>query len=219
MNGSELQSSGKTKLRDKMPFPSFIESSKDGDKAYDVYSRMLKDRIVFLTGEVEENMANHIVAQLLLLESQNDKAPIHMYVNSPGGSVMQGLAIYDTMQYIQAPVFTTVIGQAASMGSLLAQAGEKRYITSNSRHMIHRVSSGTKGTSGSVHVQELEFEDARRHFEESKKLNNLLTNIYVKHNTVGKTFEELFEAMKFDSFLSAEESVAYGLADEVVEKR
>lgn len=202
-----------------MPFPSFIESSKDGDKAYDVYSRMLKDRIVFLTGEVEENQANHIVAQLLLLESQNEKAPINMYINSPGGSVMQGLAIYDTMQFIKSPVNTIVIGQAASMGSLLAQAGDKRYMTTNSRHMIHRVSSGTRGTSGSVHVQEMEFEDARRHLEESKKLNNLLTQIYVNHNRAGKTFEELYEAMKFDSFLSAEESVAYGLADEVVDKR
>jgi ATP-dependent Clp protease protease subunit len=201
-----------------MPFPNFIEKSKDGDKAYDVYSRMLKDRIVFLTGTVEEDMANHLVAQLLLLESQNDKAPINMYINSPGGSVMQGLAIYDTMQYIKSPIHTIVIGQAASMGSLLAQAGDKRYITQSSRHMIHRVSSGTGGTSGSVHIQELEFEDARRHLEESKKLNSMLTQIYAKHNTAGKTFEELFEVMKFDTFLSAEESVAYGLADEVVAK-
>lgn len=202
-----------------MPFPSFIEKSKDGfDKAYDVYSRMLKDRIVFLTGVVEEDMANHIVAQLLLLESQNDKAPIYMYINSPGGSVMQGLAIYDTMQHINSPIHTIVIGQAASMGSLLAQSGTKRYITPNSRHMIHRVSSGTQGTSGSVHVQELEFEDARRHFEESKHLNKLLTQIYVKHNTKDKTFEEFFEAMKFDTFLSADQSVEYGLADEVLKK-
>jgi len=202
-----------------MPFPNFIEKSKDGDKAYDVYSRMLKDRIVFLTGTVEEDMANHLVAQLLLLEAQNDKAPINMYINSPGGSVMQGLAIYDTMQHLRSPIHTIVIGQACSMGSLLAQAGTKRLMTPNSRHMIHRVSSGTQGTSGSVHVQELEFEDAKRHFEESKHLNNMLTQIYVNHNSKGKTFDEFFQVMKFDTFLSAEESVAYGLADEVVAKR
>lgn len=200
-----------------MPFPNFIEKSKDGDKAYDVYSRMLKDRIVFLTGEVEEDMANHLVAQLLLLESQNNKAPINMYINSPGGSVTQGLAIYDTIQYINAPVHTIVLGQAASMGSLLAQCGDRRFITQNSRHMIHRVSSGTRGTSGSVHIQELEFEDAKRHLDESKKLNRILTEIYAKHNTAGKTFETLLEDMKFDTFLSAQESVAYGLADEVIE--
>ena len=201
-------------------FPSFIEKSKDGtEKAWDVYSRMLKDRIVFLTGTVEEDMANHLVAQLLLLESQNDKAPIQMYVNSPGGSVMQGLAIYDTMQYIRSPIHTIVIGQAASMGSLLAQAGTKRYITSSSRHMIHRVSSGTLGTSGSVHVQELEFEDAKRHLDESKHLNELLTKIYEKHNTVGKTYDQLYSDMKFDTFLSAEQSVAYGLCDEIVNAR
>lgn len=202
-----------------MPYPHFIEKSKDGDKSYDVYSRMLKDRIVFMTGVVEEDMANHIVAQLLLLESQNDKAPINMYVNSPGGSVVHGLAIYDTMQFINSPIHTIVIGQAASMGSLLAQAGDKRYITPNARHMIHRVSSGTSGTSGSVHVQELEFEDAKRHLDESKKLNELLTRVYEKHNTAGKTYEQLYEDMKFDTFLSAKEAVEYGLADEVVEKK
>ena len=202
-----------------MPYPSYIEKDKDGEKSYDVYSRMLKDRIVFLTGEVEENMANHIVAQLLLLESQSQKAPITMYVNSPGGAVVHGLAIYDTMRYISSPINTVIIGQAASMGSLLAQAGDKRYITSNARHMIHRVSSGTQGTSGSVWVQEMEFEDAKRRLEESKKLNERLTQIYVDHNSKGKTYEELLEIMKFDTYLSAEEALEFGLVDEIVEVR
>lgn len=199
-----------------MPYPNFVETSKDGDKSWDVYSRMLKDRIVFFQGTVEENMANHLVAQLLLLESQGT-GPINMYVNSPGGMVTHGLAVYDTMQYITSPINTIVIGQAASMGSLIAQAGTgKRYITPNARHMIHRVSSGTSGTSGSVHVQELEFEDARRHLEESKKLNANLTNIYVKHNTAGKTFDELMEVMKQDTFLSPEEAIEFGLVDEII---
>ena len=200
-----------------MPYPAFIENTKDGEKSWDVYSRMLKDRIVFLTGGVEENMANHLVAQLLLLESQDNESPINMYVNSPGGYVTHGLAIYDTMQYIKAPVNTIIIGQAASMGSLLAQAGTgKRYMTQNARHMVHRVSSGTGGTSGSIHVQELEFEDARRHLEESKNLNKRLTEIYVKHNTKDKTYDELFEVMKHDTFMSAEESLEFGLVDEIV---
>lgn len=202
-----------------MPYPSYIEKTKDGEKAYDVYSRALKDRIVFLTGEVEENMSNHLVAQLLLLEAQSQKAPITMYVNSPGGSVVHGLAIYDTMRYISSPIHTVIIGQAASMGSLLAQAGDKRYITQNARHMVHRVSSGTGGTSGSIHVQELEFEDARRRLEESKKLNEKLTQIYVDHNTAGKTYEEFFEMMKFDTYLSAEEAIELGLVDEIIEPR
>ena len=202
-----------------MPFPAYIEKDKDGERSYDVYSRMLKDRIIFLTGEVEENMANHIVAQLLLLESQSKSAPITIYVNSPGGTVTHGLAIYDTMQYISSPINTVVIGQAASMGSLLAQAGDKRFITENSRHMIHRVSSGTQGTSGSVWVQELEFEDAKRRLEESKKINEKLTQIYVDHNTAGKTYEELLETMKFDTYMSAQEALEFGLVDEIVSKR
>lgn len=204
-----------------MPYPAIIEKNKDGEKAYDVYSRMLKDRIIFLTEVVDEPMANHIVAQLLLLESQNDSAPIVMYINSPGGSVSAGLAIYDTMQYISSPVHTIVIGQACSMGSFLAMAGEqgRRYVLPNARTMIHRVSSGTQGTSGSVHVQELEFEDAKRRLEESKRINDDLTRMYEKHNTAGKTFDELYEIMKYDTYLTAQEAVDFGLADHVVEKR
>jgi len=198
-----------------MAFPAFIEKTKDGEKAWDVYSRMMKDRIVFLQGVVEAQMADHLCAQLLLLDSQND-APITMYVNSPGGSVTAGLAIYDVMRHIQSPVHSVIIGQACSMGSLLAQSADKRYMTPNARHMIHRVSSGTGGTSGSIHVQELEFEDARRHLEESKELNKRLTQIYVDHNSKGKTYDELHEIMKHDTFMSAEQSVEFGLVDEVV---
>ena len=198
--------------------PMVVEQTGRGERSYDIYSRLLKDRIVMLTGEVNDQTANLVCAQLLFLESQNSAEDINFYINSPGGSVTAGLSIYDTMQFIKSPVSTIVMGQAASMGSFLAMAGEpgKRFVLPHSRTMIHRVSSGTPGTRGSVHVQELEFEDARRHFEESKRLNEMLTALYVKHNTSGKTYEELFEAMKFDTFLSADEAVANGLADKVV---
>ena len=173
-----------------------------------------------MQGVVEDNMANLIVAQMLFLDADQSK-PIKLYVNSPGGSVTSGLAIYDTMQYVKSPVHTIVMGQACSMGSFIAQAGEpgKRFVLPESRTMIHRVSSGTPGTSGSVHVQELQFEDAKRHYEESQKINKRLTELYVKHNTAGKTYEELFETMKFDTFLTAEEAVENGFADKVVSSR
>lgn len=201
--------------------PIVVESEAKGERSYDIYSRLLKDRIIMLQGVVEDNMANLIVAQMLFLESQNPDKPIKLYINSPGGSVTAGLAIYDTMQFVKCPVHTMVMGQAASMGSFLAQAGAagNRYVLPESRTMIHRVSSGTRGTSGSVHVQELEFEDARRHFEESKRLNQRLTELYVHHNTAGKTYDELFETMKFDTFLSAQEAVDNGLADKVITSR
>ena len=201
--------------------PMVVESEARGERAYDIYSRLLKDRIVMLNGPVEDNMANSIVAQMLFLESDNPDKDINLYINSPGGAVTAGLAIYDTMQYIKCDVRTIVMGQACSMGSFLAQAGTagKRVVLPESRTMIHRVSSGTRGTSGSVHVQELQFEDAKRHYEESQKVNKRQTELYVKHNTAGKTYEELFETMKFDTFLTAEEAVENGFADKVVEKR
>ena len=169
--------------------PTVIEKTSKGERAYDIYSRLLKDRIVMLNGPVEDGMANSIVSQLLFLEAENPDKEINLYINSPGGAVTAGLSIYDTMQFIKCDVRTIVLGQAASMGSFLAQAGTKgkRVVLPESRTMIHRVSSGTRGTSGSVHVQELEFEDARRHFEESKRLNQRLTELYVKHNSVGKS--------------------------------
>ena len=201
--------------------PTVLEKTSNGERAYDIYSRLLKDRIVMLDTDVSEHSSSLIVAQLLFLESEDPNADILFYINSPGGSVTAGLAIYDTMQFIKPDVSTIVLGQACSMGSFLAQAGTagKRIVLPEARTMIHRVSSGTPGTKGSVHVQELQFEDTRRSFEESQRINQRLTELYVKHNTAGKTYEELFEAMKFDTFLSAEEAVAYGLADRVIEKR
>jgi ATP-dependent Clp protease protease subunit len=198
-----------------------LERTGNGERAMDLYSRLMRDRIVMLEGEVHDQMANLIVGQLLFLESEDSSRDITMFINSPGGLVTAGLAIYDTMQFIKPDVSTYVMGQAASMGSLLAQAGApgKRFVLPNSRTMIHRVSSGTPSTRGSVHVQELEFEDARRTFEESKRLNERLTHLYVKHNSAGKSYSELFETMKFDTYLSAEEAVAMGVADRVIEKR
>lgn len=200
--------------------PMVIETEAKGERAYDIYSRLLKDRVVMLDTDVNEHTSSLLVAQLLFLESQGNE-DINLFINSPGGSVTAGLAIYDTMQFIRPNIATYVMGQACSMGSFLAQAGApgKRFVLPESRTMIHRVSSGTPGTRGSVHVQELQFEDAKRSFEESQRINQRLTELYVKHNTAGKTYEQLFEAMKFDTFLSAAEAVEYGLADKVIDKR
>lgn len=201
--------------------PMVVEQESRGERSYDIFSRLLKDRIIMLQGVVEDSMANLVVAQMLFLESQDADRDINLYINSPGGSVTAGLAIYDTMQFIKPDVKTIVMGQAASMGSFLAQAGAKgkRFVLPESRTMIHRVSSGTRGTSGSVHVQELQMEDAIRSFEEGKRLNKRLTELYVKHNSAGKQYDELFDTMKYDTFLSADEAVAKGLADKVIESR
>ena len=201
--------------------PMVVETTSKGERAYDIYSRLLKDRIVMLNGPVEDQMANSVIAQLLFLESEDPDKDILLYINSPGGLVTAGLGIYDTMQFIKCDVSTVVIGQACSMGSFLSQAGAagKRIVLPESRTMIHRVSSGTRGTSGTVHVQELQFEDALRSMEESKKVNRRLTELYVRHNTAGKTYEEMAETMKFDTFLTAQEAVEWGLADKVVENR
>ena len=198
-----------------------LERTGNTERAMDLYSRLMRDRIVMLEGEVHDQMANLIVGQLLFLESEDAGKDITLFINSPGGSVTAGLAIYDTMQFIKPDVSTYVMGQAASMGSFLAQAGApgKRFVLPESRTMIHRVSSGTRGTSGSVHVQDLQFEDAKRSFEESVRINKRLTELYVRHNTAGKSYDELFQTMKFDTFLSAEEAVANGLADQVIYKR
>jgi ATP-dependent Clp protease protease subunit len=201
--------------------PMVVEATNKGERAYDIYSRLLKDRVVMLDTDVNEHSASLIVAQMLFLESENPDKDIQFFINSPGGLVTAGLAIYDTMQFIKCDVATYVIGQAASMGSFLAQAGApgKRFVLPESRTMVHRVSSGTPSTRGSVHVQELQFEDAKRTYEESQRINKRLTELYVRHNTAGKTYEELFETMKFDTFLSAEQAVEFGLADKVVSKR
>ena len=201
--------------------PMVVEKTSGGERAYDIYSRLLKERIVFLNGPVDDNSANVIVAQLLYLESEDSEKDINFYINSPGGAVTAGLSIYDVMQFIKPDVATYVMGQACSMGSFLAQAGQagKRFVLPEARTMIHRVSSGTRGTSGSVHVQDLQFEDANRSFEESVRVYKRLTELYVRHNTAGKSYDELYEVMKFDTFLSAEEAVEYGLADKIIEKR
>ena len=201
--------------------PMVVDQTANGERSYDIFSRLLKERVIFLTGEVNDYQADLLCAQLLFLEAENPDKDIHFYINSPGGSVPSGLAIYDTMQFIKPDVSTTVIGQAASMGSLLAQAGAagKRYVLPNSRTMIHRVSSGTRGTGGSVHVQEMEMEDNLRHLQEAINLNNRLTEIYVSHNTAGKSFDDLFETMKYDTFLRAEQAVEWGLADKVMAER
>lgn len=201
--------------------PMVVERTSQGERAMDIYSRLLKDRVVLLEGPVQDSMANMIVAQLLFLESENPEKDIQLYINSPGGAVTAGMAIYDTMQFIKCDVSTIVMGQACSMGSLLAQAGAagKRYILPNARTMIHRVSSGTHGTDGSVHIQELQMEDTIRAFQEAKKVNQRLTEVYVTHNTKAKTYDELFETLKFDTYLSAQEAVDFGLADKVMVKR
>ena len=201
--------------------PIVVEKEANSERSYDIYSRLLKDRIVMLNGPVEDDMANLVIAQMLFLESEDPDADINLYINSPGGSVTAGLAIYDTMQFIKPDVSTIVMGQAASMGSFLAQAGAagKRYVLPESRTMIHRVSSGTRGTGGSVYVQELEMEDNIRHLQEAKRLNKRLVELYLKHNTAGKSYKDLLETMKYDTFLSAQEAFSMGLADKVVEKR
>jgi ATP-dependent Clp protease protease subunit len=201
--------------------PIVLENTAKGERSYDIYSRLLRDRVIMLDTDVSEHSASLIVAQMLFLESENPDKDISLYINSPGGVVTAGLAIYDTMQFIKCDVHTIVIGQAASMGSFLAQAGApgKRFVLPESRTMIHRVSSGTPGTRGSVHVQDLQFEDARRTFEESVRINKRLTELYVRHNTASKTYDELYELMKFDTFLSAEQAVDLGLADKIITKR
>lgn len=200
--------------------PMVVEKTSAGERAYDIYSRLLKERIVFLNGPVDDHSANLIVAQMLFLESEDPTKDINFYINSPGGLVTAGLSVYDVMQFVKCDVATYVMGQAASMGSFLANAGTagKRYVLPESRTMIHRVSSGTPGTRGSVHVQELQFEDAKRSFEESQRINKRLTELYVRHNSANKSYDEMFEAMKFDTFLSAEEAVKWGLADHIISK-
>ena len=201
--------------------PFVIEHSSRGERSYDIMSRLLKDRIIMINGPIHGQMSNIVVAQLLYLESESPTQDVQIFINSEGGEVTAGLAIYDTMQFIRPDIATYVMGQACSMGSFLAQAGAKgkRFVLPEARTMIHRVSSGTPGTRGSVHVQDLQFEDAKRSFEESVRVNKRLTELYVRHNTAGKTYDQLFETMKFDTFLSAQEAVDFGLADKIIDKR
>ena len=188
-----------------------VEQTGRGERSYDIYSRLLKDRIVMLTGEVNDMTANLVVAQMLFLESQNNSDPINFYINSPGGAVTAGLGIYDTMQFIKSPVSTIVMGQACSMGSFLAQAGEagQRLVLPNSRTMIHQPSGGAGGQATDMEIQ----------VQEILKMKKNLTEIYVKHNSVGKTYDELAAAMERDNFMSAQEAVDFGLADKVIERK
>jgi len=191
--------------------PTVLEKTANGERAYDIYSRLLKDRIVMLDTDVNEHSASLVVAQMLFLESENPDADILFYINSPGGVVTAGMAIYDTMQFIRPDVSTIVMGQACSMGSLLATAGArgKRLILPNARHMIHQPSGGARGQATDMLIQ----------VEEILTMKKSLTQIYVDHNSAGKTFDELSHDMERDFFMSARDAVVYGLADSVVEKR
>ena len=194
-----------------MIIPTVIESTGRGERAYDIYSRLLKDRIVMLNGEVNDHTANLVVAQMLFLESQNSAEDINFYINSPGGVVTAGLGIYDTMQFIKSPVSTIVMGQACSMGSFLAMAGKpgKRLVLPNSRTMIHQPSGGAGGQATDMEIQ----------VKEIIKMKENLTRMYEKHNSKGKTYEELSAAMERDNFMSAQEAVDFGLADKVVVRK
>ena len=190
--------------------PMVIETEARGERAYDIYSRLLKDRIIMLDTEVNEHTASLLIAQLLFLESQGNE-DISFFINSPGGGVTAGMAIYDTMQFIRPNVSTIVMGQACSMGSLLATAGApgKRKILPNARHMIHQPSGGAGGQATDMQIQ----------VEEIIKRKKNLTQIYVDHNNKGKTFEQFRHDMERDKFMSAQEALEYGLVDEIITKR
>jgi ATP-dependent Clp protease protease subunit len=191
--------------------PMVVEQTAKGERSYDIYSRLLKDRIVMLDTDVNENSSSLVVAQMLFQEAEDPDADILFYINSPGGVVTAGMAIYDTMNFIKCDVSTIVMGQACSMGSCLAQAGApgKRLILPNARHMIHQPSGGARGQATDIQIQAAEI----------LKMKKYLTEIYVKHNTRGKTFEQLTNDMERDNFMSAQESVDYGLADRIINNR
>lgn len=189
--------------------PMVVEQTNRGERSYDIYSRLLKERIIFVTGQVEDHMASLITAQLLFLESENPKKEISLYINSPGGVVTSGMAIYDTMQFIRPPVATLCMGQAASMGSLLLAAGEPgmRYALPNARIMVHQPSGGFQGQAS----------DIERHAREILDLRDRLNKVYVNHT--GQKLEKIEEALERDTFLTADEAKEFGLIDEVINKR
>lgn len=191
--------------------PMVIEQESRGERSYDIYSRLLKDRIVMLNGPVEDIGANLIVAQMLFLESQDAEKPIKFYINSPGGVITAGMSIYDTMQFIKPEVHTIVMGQACSMGSFLAQAGAvgHRYLLPNARHMIHQPSGGASGMASDIEIS----------YRELMYWKTRLTELYLQHNTANKTYKDFERDMDRDTFLSAKEAVDYGLADSVVQSR
>ncbi|KAK9163957.1 hypothetical protein Syun_004859 [Stephania yunnanensis] len=189
--------------------PMVIEHTARGERAYDIYSRLLKERIVFVNGGISDDMASVIVAQLLFLESENPTKPIHLYINSPGGVVTAGMAIYDTMQYIRSPVTTLCVGQAASMGSLLLTAGAKgeRRSLPHSRVMIHQPSGAASGMASDMVI----------HVNEIVKTRNMLNSLYEKHTA--QSIERIEKCMDRDTFMSAEDAKEFGLIDEVIENR
>ena len=189
--------------------PMVVEQSARGERSYDIYSRLLKERVIFLVGPVEDYMANLVVAQLLFLESENPDKDVHLYINSPGGSVTAGMAIYDTMQFIKPHVSTMCIGQAASMGAFLLAAGEagKRYCLPNSRVMIHQPSGGSQGQASDIHIQA----------QEILKIRERLNERLAFHT--GQSVEQIALDTERDKFMSAEESQKYGMIDQVLDKR
>ena len=195
-------------IRDSL-IPMVVEQSNRGERAYDIYSRLLKERIIFVTGPVEDYMASVIIAQLLFLEAENPKKEVSMYINSPGGVVSSGLAIYDTMQYIKPEVSTLCIGQAASMGSLLLSAGAsgKRFSLPNARIMVHQPSGGFQGQAS----------DIERHAQEILSLRSRLNDIYVKHT--GQNLKTIEKALDRDTFMTSDDALKFGLIDKVVENR
>ena len=189
--------------------PMVVEQSSRGERAYDIYSRLLKERIIFLTGQINDNVASLVTAQLLFLESEDPKKEIYLYINSPGGLVTAGLGIYDTMQYIRPEISTLCIGQAASMGSFLLAAGTKgkRFSLPNSRIMVHQPSAGFQGQATDIEI----------HANEVLSLKKRLNEIYSKHT--GKSVDEIKSALERDNFMTADSAKKFGLIDQVVEKR
>ena len=189
--------------------PMVVEQTNRGERAYDIFSRLLKERIIFVTGPVEDGMSTLTVAQLLFLEAANPKKEISMYINSPGGVVTSGLAIYDTMQFIRPPVSTLCVGQAASMGSLLMTAGAKdmRFALPNARIMVHQPSGGFQGQATDILI----------HAKEVESLKRRLNEIYVKHT--GRSYDDIHNALERDNFMTADQAKEFGLIDKVIEKR
>lgn len=191
--------------------PMVVENTSRGERSYDLYSRLMKERVIFMTGEVETNMCNILIAQMLFLEAEDPEKPISIYINSPGGSVYDGLGVYDVMQYIKCPVHTYVTGMAASMGSFIAQAGEPghRYLMPRSVTMIHQPSSGTKGK-----VSDMEIDLA-----EGLRIKKEMTELYVKHNSKGTSYEQFERLLDRDKWLTSPQALELGLADHIIDKR
>jgi ATP-dependent Clp protease protease subunit len=189
--------------------PMVVEQTNRGERAYDIFSRLLKERIIFVNGPVEDGMSMLVCAQLLFLEAENPKKEINMYINSPGGVVTSGMAIYDTMQFIRPPVSTLCMGQAASMGSLLLTAGAtgQRYALPNARIMVHQPSGGFQGQAS----------DIERHAQDIIKMKRRLNEVYVKHT--GRDYETIERTLDRDHFMTAQEALEFGLIDKVVEAR